>query len=365
MTTENVLGASADAHVPPRGPAAREPADLRAAIARMVIGAGSSQATPMVIVEATVAGREVPIRLKLESTNRWGSIKDRTALTLIASVAERLARPDSVLIESTSGNLGVALAAITARLDRQFVAVVDPKLSPALERRLSQTGAKLDVVTEPDEQGGYLNARLGRVTELLAQTPGGVWTDQYHNPANPLAHEQWTAPEILRQAPDADATFVAVSTGGTLAGISRYMRRAAPRMRLIGVDVPGSRVFGEPTGTRVLTGIGASRRSSFLRPGNWDEIALTADATAIAVCHEVKRSTGLFLGGSSGAVIAACLKYLATHPEIISPVCVCPDGGGSYSETLYDRGWLAGRGIEPGKEHLNISLRRGGQWSRL
>jgi 2,3-diaminopropionate biosynthesis protein SbnA len=354
VTAEETAGV----HVPPLSPVMRPPAAGRAVATQLIVSAGTSKATPMVTVRATVGGREVPIRLKMEAANRWGSIKDRTALALAASVGEQLIRPDAVLVESTSGNLGVALAAVAAKLDRLFVAVVDPNMSPALERRLSRAGAKLDVVTEPDEQGGYLSARLNRVTELLEQIPNAVWTDQYHNPANPLAHEQWTAPEILEQAPDADAMFVAVSTGGTLAGISRYMRRTAPRVRMIGVDVPGSRVFGEPTGTRLLTGIGASRRSTFLRPGDWDETSLTADATAIAMCHEVRRSTGLFLGGSSGAVVAACLAYLATHPEITAPVCVCPDGGESYTETLYDRGWLAGRGIDLNTEHLDISLRR-------
>ncbi len=354
MTAEETAGV----HVPPLGPVMRPPAAGHAVATQLIVSAGTSKATPMVTVRATVGGREVPIRLKMEAANRWGSIKDRTALALAASVGEQLIRPDAVLVESTSGNLGVALAAVAAKLDRLFVAVVDPNMSPMLERRLSRAGAKLDVVTEPDEQGGYLSARLNRVAELLEQMPNAVWTDQYHNPANPLAHEQWTAPEILEQAPDADAMFVAVSTGGTLAGISRYMRRAAPRVRMIGVDVPGSRVFGEPTGTRLLTGIGASRRSTFLRPGDWDETSLTADATAIAMCHEVRRSTGLFLGGSSGAVVAACLAYLAAHPEITAPVCVCADGGESYTETLYDRGWLAGRGIDLNTEHLDISLRR-------
>jgi N-(2-amino-2-carboxyethyl)-L-glutamate synthase len=339
-------------------PAGRPVTDMRGLAKWLAATADAQPPTPMVTVWAGVAGRSVPVRLKLESANSWGSIKDRTALSLAASVAGELGRPGAVLVESTSGNLGVALAAVALQVDRPFLAVVDPNLPPVLRQRLVDAGATLDLVTDSDEQGGYLGARLARVAQLVAEIPGAVWTDQYHNQANPLAHERWTAPELLRQAHDADVVFVAVSTGGTLAGVSHHIRQAARHIRLVGVDVPGSRVFGEPTGTRTLTGIGASRQSAFLRLGDWDEVVVVPDAAAIAVCHELRRSTGLFLGGSSGAVVAACMQYLARHPEALNPVCVCPDGGSSYADTLYNPEWLTYRGVSPDTDSLEISLRR-------
>jgi cysteine synthase len=304
------------------------------------------ESTPVLPVTAAIGGREIVIWLKLESAGAWGSIKDRTALALAASVAPQLDNPDATVIESTSGNLGTALAEITQRLGRRFIAVVDPNLSPTLAARMRESGAQLDFVTRTDPQGSFLGARLDRVRELLGSIPGAVWTDQYHNPANPGAHYRSTAPELLRQVPGADAIFVAVSTGGTLAGISLYMRSHAPRARMIAVDVPGSRVFAEPTARRLLTGIGASLRSSFLTAGSADDVLLVEDAAAIAVCHQLRAATGICIGGSSGAALAACLRYVVANPGITTPVCVCPDGGASYAATLYDERWLTANSVD-------------------
>ena len=325
-------------------PDARLSPSLAASVVNLDIGA---RPTSMAALRAVIDSRPVRIELKLESDNRWGSIKDRTAMALVKSVARQMEHRDAVLVESTSGNLGVALAEIASALDRRFIAVVDPNISPVLAARLTDTGAELDYVSQPDQQGGFLDARLRRVAELLRQMPEAVWTNQYHNPANPMAHYRGTAPQLLRQAPDVDAVFVAVSTGGTLTGVSRYLRLHRPHARVIAVDVPASRIFGEPTGRRLLTGIGASRPSEFLRPGDWDDVVLVDDDDAIAVCHALKCRTGWELGGSSGAVVAACLQYLRHHPHLQAPVCVCADGGTSYRATLYDDDWLAERGLAP------------------
>lgn len=332
------------------------PALRRPDTARILERMSERQPTPIVPVRVTVGGREVTIRLKLESANQWGSIKDRTALGLVASVASLLEDPHATLIESTSGNLGVALAMIAQNLRRRFIAVVDPNLSPALAARMKKSGAQLEYVDQRDRHGGYLDARLTRVARLLDSTRGAVWTDQYGNLANPLAHHGSTAPELVRQAPDTDAVFIAVSTGGTLAGISRYTRRHAPGIRIIAVDVPGSRVFGEPVGSRLLTGIGANRRSSFLAPGVWDDVVIVEDATAIAVCHQLHDATGVCIGGSSGAAVAACLRYVLRHPHITAPVCICPDGGSSYARTIYDADWLESKSIELARWQLPVTF---------
>ena len=314
------------------------------------------QQTRVVPIRVCARGRDFVIRLKLEAGNRWGSIKDRTAIGLVASVASRLDDASATIIESTSGNLGAALAMIAKELDRRFIAVVDPKLSAIVAARMTAAGATLDFVREPDRHGGYLDARLARVAELLEAIPGAVWTDQYHNPANPLVHRTSTGPELFRQAGDCDSAFVAVSTGGTLAGISQYLRPRGPWIRLIAVDVPGSRVFGEPAGPRLLSGIGASRASSFLTPADWDDVMIVDDETAIAACHQVRDATGLCLGGSSGAVVAACVRYLIREPDVTAPVCVCPDGGASYAHTIYNEDWLRGKAIDLARWQLPVSF---------
>jgi 2,3-diaminopropionate biosynthesis protein SbnA len=331
-------------------PRVERPGRVTAGLARLTAGIGP---TPLASLTMTVAGRRVGVRLKLEGAGPWGSIKDRTALSLLRSVASRLEDPGAVLVESTSGNLGVALASVAAELGLRFVAVTDPNMSPVLAERLMALGAEVIRVSEPDRQGGYLAARLTLVRELTSADPAMVWTDQYHNPANPMAHYQGTAPELNRQAHGVlDAVFVAVSTGGTLAGIGRYLRQRRPDVRVVAVDVPGSRVFAEPTGSRLLTGIGASQASSFLRAGDWDEVVIVDDVAAIAHCHALAGALGLRLGGSGGAVLAGCARYVALHPEIRFPVCLCPDSGDNYTRTLYEPAWLARRGVKLSSELL-------------
>ncbi|GAB3885739.1 2,3-diaminopropionate biosynthesis protein SbnA [Kibdelosporangium lantanae] len=297
--------------------------------------------TPLVPVTAVHGARVSTIRLKVEAANRFGSIKARTAVALVDDMADggRL-RPGMRIVESTSGNLGVALAGIALERGYRFTAVVDPRTSPDLLRRMGELGAELEMVTEPDGAGGFLGSRLRRVAEL-AEAPDSLWPNQYANPANPRAHERSTAVEIAEQTGDTvDAVFVAVSTGGTLAGIGTYLRTHIPSCRVVGVDVPGSVAFGGPSGPRALTGIGSSVRSRFLRPWMYDEGMLVDTVTAVAACRRLAAQTGIEVGGSSGAVLAACLRYLAGHPEIRNPVCVCADGGANYRQTVFADTWL-------------------------
>jgi N-(2-amino-2-carboxyethyl)-L-glutamate synthase len=304
--------------------------------------------TPLVDVTLHQDNGAHRVRLKLESCNPGGSIKDRTAYALIRSL-ERAGRlkPGAAIVESTSGNLGLALAALAQGRGYRFIAVVDPKTSVRTLAALESTGARIEPVSERDYTGGFLLSRLARVSQLLAADPTLVWTDQYSNPANPRIHFEQTGPEILRQngGPPA-AVFVAVSTGGTLAGVGRYFKTVAPSTMVIGVDLRGSLVFDRVPAPRLLTGIGSGQRSRHLRPEHYDGHCLISDAEAIIECHAVMQHAGVSLGGSSGAVLAACARYLKkTCPQ--SPVvCLCPDDGTKYVDTIYDDTWLDRHGID-------------------
>ncbi|MFI7677447.1 pyridoxal-phosphate dependent enzyme [Actinophytocola sp. NPDC049390] len=303
--------------------------------------------TPMVPV-AVVHGTGVDtIQLKLEAFSRYGSLKARTAVALVDALEEQgLVWPGVRIVESTSGNLGVALAGVAAERGYRFTAVVDPRTSPALLARMVALGAEVDMVTEHDGAGGYLISRLRRVRELTEGATDRVWANQYGCPANPRAHEFGTGPELARQAGGAmDAVFVAVSTGGTLAGVGSYLREHHPGCRVVGVDVPGSVAFGGPPGPRLLTGIGSSVRSQFLRPWMYDEHIEIEPGAALAACRRLAAQTGIEIGGSGGAVLAACLRYLQAHPEIRHPVCLCPDSGSSYRQTIFDDDWLTANGL--------------------
>jgi cysteine synthase A len=300
--------------------------------------------TPTKPIEISVRGRSHRIDLKLESYNITGSIKARTAYGLVRGlVDDGVLRPGARLIESTSGNLGVALATLARYLGVGFLAVIDPLITDECHARLVDLGAEILMVDRPDHNGGYLLSRLAAVREILDRDEGYVWVDQYSSPRNPEIHRQMTGPEITTQMPvPPDAIFAAISTGGTFAGLSAHFREHSPTTRMVAVDIKGSVAYCGTPGRRVLPGIGASRPSTFLRPDLVDHFYSVGLEEAVRQCREVLRDSGIQLGGSSGAVIAACVRHLTENPDGIErPLCICPDDGGKYEQTIYSDDWLS------------------------
>jgi cysteine synthase A len=305
--------------------------------------------TPVLPVQLTVGGRPRTVHLKLEGRNVAGSIKARTAYGLVRGLARsgRL-RPGGKLLESTSGNLGIALAMLARHLGVGFTAVVDPLVSRESLEQLTGLGAVLDVVRERDPTGGYLLSRLARVRELQARDSAYVWPNQYGNPDNPAIHREMTGPELLKQLPrPADAVFAAISTGGTFCGLSQFFRQHSPATRMVAVDIEGSVAFRGTPGNRYLPGIGASRASSFLDPSLVDRFDCANIHEAAYYCRLVLRDCGLHIGASAGAVVAACCRYLEQHPDTGLVVCLCADGGEKYAGTVYSDDWLRTIGVDP------------------
>lgn len=305
--------------------------------------------TPLVPVEVTTRGRVHTLLLKLEGFNPFGSIKDRTAVGLLASVEQRAGRAPITVIESTSGNLGAALAGLCRLRGHSFIAIVDPRVQEVNLRTMEELGARIRMVTEADQSGSYLSARLRLLSETLATESDVHWTDQYSNPANPRAHFRMTGPEILAQAGPVDAVFVAVSTGGTASGIGQFLHAISPATRVIAVDVVGSAAIGGACGRRHLTGIGSTQASRFVAgegDGSIDDRRWVESTVAVALCRKLAAETGLVVGGSSGAVVAGCLQDLERHPHPGRRlVCVCPDGGEKYRESIYEDGWVRRSGL--------------------
>ncbi|GII79742.1 2,3-diaminopropionate biosynthesis protein SbnA [Sphaerisporangium rufum] len=337
-----VLGPEATPVPLPPGPATPLPASWEALARR--IGH-----TPMVPVEVRIGARRRVLWLKLEGCNPFGSIKDRTAYALIRSLERRHGDGGPLtIVESTSGNLGAALAGMCRLRGHSLIAVVDPKNSPVNLAAMRRFGARIEMVHRPDETGSYLGGRLARVREICARE-NACWTDQYANPANPEVHFRQTGPEILLDAGyDTDCVFAAVSTGGTLAGIARYLRSQRPKLitKVIGVDAVGSIALCGRPATRKLTGYGASRPSAFVQDAQVDGTAWVDDAETVAMCWKLAAEAGLCLGGSSGAVVAASVRRLARDPDTSKIVCVCPDDGVKYRDTIYDAGWVRDQGID-------------------
>lgn len=304
--------------------------------------------TPTREININVGGRDVAVGLKLEGENPFGSIKDRVAVFLLDDLERRgLLKPGGIVVESTSGNLGVGLAHTCPMKKVTFVAVIDPKTTEENTEKLVRAGAEIELVREEDETGGYLLTRLRRVKELCRRYPGAAWPNQYGNPANPRAHFLTTGPELFWQMRGrVDAVFVPVSTCGTLDGVSRYFRNASPATRIVAVDAVGSVAITGTPGPRKLTGIGSSKRSEFLREESYDDVVFVDDAEAFAYCHALVNATAIKVGGSSGAALAACVKYLGRpNVNFRRVACLCPDRGDNYDSTIYNRRWLLANGF--------------------
>jgi len=303
--------------------------------------------TPITPIQININDDPRTIYLKLEGHNPAGSSKDRTARALIEDMEARNRISNStIVLESTSGNLGVALSFVCHAKGYPFVAVVDPHTTEEALQNMRALDTRIEMVSEPDHTGGYLKARLARVQQLLQSSSRYVWLDQYSNPANPQVHYDTTGPEIYYQMDGkVDAVFIAVSTGGTLAGIARYFREVSPKTTIVAVDAAGSVIFGGQPRPRRLTGIGSARLSNFIETSHYDHVSVITDENAFSFCRRLFEKTRLKIGGSSGAVLAACVDYLISSPEIKRAVCLCADRGQNYDSTIFNDEWLAEKQI--------------------
>ncbi|GAA2775597.1 2,3-diaminopropionate biosynthesis protein SbnA [Saccharopolyspora taberi] len=301
--------------------------------------------TPMVALNRLFPEPGVEVIAKLELMNPGGSMKDRPARYVIEQgLADGSITTGAHLIESSSGNFGIALATAARLHGLEFTCVVDPKATSANLRILERLGANVDVVSEPDEGGGYLHTRIRRVRELRDSLPGSIWINQYANERNWQSYYHGTGAEIadgLDRAPD---YFVAaVSTSGSILGCSRRMRERFPQMRVIAVDAVGSVIFGTPPGPRDIPGIGSSRVPELLNRDEIDEVVHVDDLESATGCRALLSAEGIFGGGSTGSVIAAIRKTLPRLDRPVRIVTLFPDRGDRYLDLVYDEDWYAGR----------------------
>jgi 2,3-diaminopropionate biosynthesis protein SbnA len=298
--------------------------------------------TPIVQLSRMFRQPRHQVFAKLELLNPAGSVKDRPARYIIErGLADGTIRHDSHVIESSSGNLAIALAMVCKIHGLRFTAVLDPKISPANLQIIRCYGAKIQMVSEKDSQGGYLETRINRIKHLLREDPGMVWINQYANERNWQSHYMGEGEEILRQMDRApDYLVLGVSTSGTLHGIARRLLEKWPDLKVVGVDAVGSVLFGTPPTPRDLPGIGASRVPELLRR---EEIPLCIhidDYESAMACRQLVDREGIFAGGSSGSVIAAIQRLCAGLQQPARILTVLPDRGDRYLDTVYDDDWL-------------------------
>ena len=284
------------------------------------------------------------VHLKLEGLNPAGSIKLKTALQLIEDLeATGRIYADTQIVESSSGNLGVALAMVCANRGYRFTCVTDPNTSRQAIRAMQAAGARVVCVERRDAQGGYLGTRIAWIREQVARDARWVWVNQYANPANWRAHYRWTAPEIFATYPDLGHLFIGAGTTGTLIGCLRYVRAHRLPTRVIAVDAVGSVTFGGPPGPRRIPGLGTSCRPPLCEPLEAeppDAIVHIPEADTLRMCHMLA-ARGLLAGGSTGSVLRAVQMSSGDIAANDKVVAIAPDMGDKYLDTLYDPDWAA------------------------
>lgn len=299
--------------------------------------------TPIVQLSRIFEGQDVRVYAKLELLNPGGSVKDRPAKFIIEQgLRDGTIPKDAHLIESTSGNLGVALAMMARVHNLQLTCVVDPNISKTNLHIMELYGANIEMVTEKDACGGYLETRIARVKSLLLEKENGVWVNQYANVRNWQSHYHGEGEELLRQLPERpDYLVMGVSTSGTLLGIARRLREVYPELKVIGVDALGSMLFGNKPGKRLLPGIGASRVPELLAREEIDDVIYASDLESCESCLDLVKDEGIFAGGSSGSVVAAIRKLIPHIPRGSCIATLFPDRGDRYMDLVYSAEWRA------------------------
>ena len=268
--------------------------------------------TPLVRLKQISATTGIDVYGKLEMANPGGSIKDRTSLSILEhGIKEGFITPATTLVESSSGNMAIGLAQVCSYYNIPLIIVVDPKANAHTIKILKAYGVTVDRVEKPADHGGYLQARLDRVQQLLQDIPDSFWTNQYANHANPQAHYH-TMAEIAQKLPGVDYVFAATSTCGTLMGCASYIQANGLTAQLIAVDAVGSVIFGDKPKKRLIPGHGAAVASKFLDKKVIDGVVHITDLECVEGCNKLLKSESILAGGSSGGVISAFLKMAPT-----------------------------------------------------
>ena len=276
---------------------------------------------------------EARLLAKLEYFNPAGSVKDRIAKAMIDDAEARgLLKEGSVIIEPTSGNTGIGLAAVAAARGYRIIIVMPETMS--MERRVLMKAYGAELVLTEGAKG--MKGAIARAEELAKEIPGGFIPGQFVNPANPAAHRATTGPEIWADTDGEVDIFVAgVGTGGTVTGVGEYLKEKKPSVRVVAVEPASSPVLSKGTaGAHKIQGIGAGFVPEVLNTAVYDEVIAVKNEDAFAAGRRIGRSEGVLVGISSGAALHAAIE-VAKRPENKGKtvVALLPDTGDRYMST--------------------------------
>tara|TARA_Y100000588_G_scaffold377064_3_gene455632 strand:- start:31 stop:1413 length:1383 start_codon:yes stop_codon:yes gene_type:complete len=302
--------------------------------------------TPLVRLRRIDADLPCPIVAKVETTNPGGSVKDRSAVTMVDAAEEAgLLQPGSTIVEPTSGNTGVGLAIVAAQRGYRCIFVMTDKVSEEKVALLRAYGAEVvvcPVAVLPEDPLSYYST----AERIMRETPGAFRPNQYHNPDNPRAHYEATGPEIWEQTKGRITHFVAgAGTGGTVTGVGRYLKEMNPNIQIVVADPEGSVFSGGSGRPYLVEGVGEDFWPDTYDPSVVDITIPVSDAKSFAMARRVTREEGLFIGGSGGTAVAAACELSANLEAGCLPVVLIPDSGRGYLSKVFDDRWMATMGF--------------------
>jgi len=307
--------------------------------------------TPLVEVRRLDTGR-CRLYLKLENQNPGGSIKDRVALAMIEA-AERDGKisKGGLLIEATAGNTGLGLALVASQKGYRLLIVVPDKMSQEKVFHLRALGAEV-VMTRSDVTKGHPDYYQDKAARIAAERDG-FYVNQFANPANPLAHQQSTGPEIWKQMEQrVDAVVAGVGTGGTITGLSRFFEKVSPATEMVLADPSGSVLVDyldtgklKKAGSWLVEGIGEDFLPPICDLSRVKRAYSIPDREAFQACRELLKKEGILAGSSSGTLLAAALRYCREQKEEKRVVTLVCDSGNKYLSKVYNDFWMIDQGM--------------------
>jgi len=316
--------------------------------------AGAVGNTPLIRLKALSEETGCEILGKAEFLNPGGSVKDRAALWIIRDAEKRgTLKPGGTVVEGTAGNTGIGLAHICAARGYRCVIVIPDNQSQEKMELLRTLGAEVrPVPPKPYKDDDNYQKVAGRLAQEL---PNAIWAQQFDNVVNRQAHYESTGPEIWKEtAGRVDAFVSAVGTGGTLAGVARYLKEKKPGVRIVLADPEGSALYAwkktgklEASGSSITEGIGTTRITANFEGTPVDDAVQVSDKRAVAMVYRLLREEGLFVGGSTGINVCGAVdaaRALGPGHTIVTLLC---DRGSLYFKRLFNADWLREKGLFP------------------